>query len=181
MKFTEVVDTMTNILVIQSYAPQCSRFNPVERTWSYLTKCLVGVRLDDQIDGQTPADKDHQAWNQVLDQAVIDCGRYWDGKRFGGFPISVTPLYSSDPTISSLKSMHVQLQEFVGASKKMLSKLPQLKSDYQFFVKHLNRKSYQMEFIRCDDDKCQHCQSLPARDNHLLDLLRSLGAHFRGL
>ena len=74
--------------------------------------------------------------------------------------------------------MHAQLSEFVGASKKLLKELPQLKSDYQFFVKHLNRKSYQIEFLRCDDEKCDHCQSLPARNNELLDLVRKFGGSF---
>jgi hypothetical protein len=171
-----------DILVIQCYAPGCSRFNPVERTWSFLTKCLVGVRLDDEIDGNVPSETESKLWDQILDRAVDDCGRFWDGKKFAGFPIAVSPLYSTDPLIPHLKDVHTKLYEFVNAPKKSLkdqeTMFPKLQKDYQFFVKHVTRKAFQLEFVRCVDGSCSHCSKLPARQNTLLDVVRKFGGSF---
>ena len=50
-----------------------------------------------------------------------------------------------------------------------------LQQDYQFFVQHGNRKSYQNEFIRCDDKSCDHCDNMPQRNNGFLETIKSFG------
>ena len=43
-------------------------------------------------------------------------------------------------------------------------------------TKHSNRKAYQLELIRCDDNPtCSHCTSLPTRDNPFLRLIKNFG------
>ena len=42
-----------DVLVIQCYAPGHSRYNPIERTWSFLTEKIAGVILPDDINDQT--------------------------------------------------------------------------------------------------------------------------------
>ena len=42
-------------------------------------------------------------------------------------------------------------------------------------MKHANRKAYQLEFVRCFDDRCSHCASIPKRENQFLDLINEFG------
>ena len=171
------LDTLT----IQCFAPGHSRFNPIERSWSYLTKCLVGVELQveiEELDFEIPAENDEEQWDQILNKAVDDCGRFWNGKKWDSFPITVYPFYSNDPVIPNLKLMHAQLKSFKDASKKKISSTPEyieLQKQYIFFVKHCNRKAYQLEFCRCDDNECMHCSSLPSRDNLFLEVIKNFG------
>ena len=168
-------------LVIQCFAPGCSRFNPIERSWSYLTQCMVGVELRDEIEENNfkiPGEHELDKWNTILDRAVDDCGRFWNGRQLDSFPITIFPFYSSDPLIPHLKAMHGQLKIFKDASKKKLDETPelgQLQNQYMFFVKHCNRKAYQLEFIRCPYANCAHCTSLPVRQNAFLDVIRGFG------
>ena len=46
---------------------------------------------------------------------------------------------------------------------------------YTFLVKHANRKAYQIEFIRCENEECNHCAKLPVRENQFLELIHEFG------
>ena len=110
-------------LVIQCFAAGHSRFNPIERSWSYLTQCLISVELQVEIEElgfKIPAEGDDDKWNIILNKAVDDCGKFWHGKKWDSFPISVYPFYSDDPIIPDIKSMHASLKCFKDASKKKL-------------------------------------------------------------
>lgn len=58
------------------------------------------------------------------------------------------------------------------------AKLGQLKESYEFFVKYVNRKPYQIEFVRCESNACNHCQNMSTRSNELLDTIRMFGNEF---
>ena len=170
-----------DILVVQCYAPGHSRFNPIERAWSFLTKWLVGVTLPADIDGNVPKDDDDEGWSKVLDNAAHMCTKFWNGKSVNGHKIFAKPFYSSSPEIPALKTAHLRLQEFAGASKRKIKEdeeLSQLHLIYKFLVTHCCRKPYQIEFIRCIRQNCNHCSNLPERSNPLLHLVKELGGSF---
>ena len=77
-------DTHLDCLIVQCYAPGHSRFNPIERMWSFLTSKIVTVILPDTIDGKRPGQNDDQGWLNVLDNAVNTCSKFWDGKQLNG-------------------------------------------------------------------------------------------------
>ena len=168
-----------DVLIIQCYAPGHSRFNPIERSWSYLTNRIATVTLPDSIDGVTPAPNDSQGWMDVLDNATDLCARFWDGKFYSGFPISVETFKSHNPLIAHIKNAHSFLKDFSNASQKKLresDEYDQMRNVYTSFVRHGNRKAYQLEFIRCEDEKCSHCSALPKRENPFLNILRDFGS-----
>ena len=172
-------------LVIQSYAPGHSRFNPIERTWSLLSKLIVGVILPveiEELDFQTPKPNENEKWNKVMDNAIECLRKFWHGKKYDGFPINIHSFTSRNAAIASLKLIHDTLtgfNEVAGAGRKKLranNEYRKLIDQYQFYVKHANRKAYQLEFIRCDDNPtCSHCTSLPTRDNPFLRLIKNFG------
>jgi len=75
--------------VVQCYAPGHSRFNPIERTWSYLTNKIATTTLPDEVDEKKPGKNDEHGWLKVLDNAVETCSKFWDKKKYNGFPIKV--------------------------------------------------------------------------------------------
>jgi len=165
-------------LVIQCYAPGHSRFNPIERSWSFLTKKIVGVVLPDTINGKVPSPNDIDGWLQVLDNATKLCSKFWDKKVYAGFPIYVKTILSNDALINPIKATHRMFKEFANATKTQLKQIEEFKAlqkVYTFLVQHTNRKAYQLEFFRCESNDCVHCVSLPKRQNNFLDMTRNFG------
>ena len=167
-----------DVLILQCYAPGHSRFNPIERSWSQLTKWLVGVILPVDIDGEVPKENDDAKWNQVLDRAAVLCSKFWHGKFYAGFRLTVNTFLSDNRLVGQLKSTHKLLHTFANASAKKIKEntdMLELQSMYQFFVRHCNRKAYQIEFVRCKGISCTHCSNLPVRQNRLLDMIDEFG------
>jgi len=165
-------------LVVQCFAPGHSRFNPIERLWSHLTKLLTTVVLPADIAGVVPKENDVEGWNAVLDQATDLCSRFWNGKKYDGFPIRTFLFLSDNPKVKQIKLTHDLIYDFVNTSKTELKKnttFQLLRDKYLFLVKHTNRKKFQLEFIRCQDSTCPHCSKLPVRDNKFLDAIRAFG------
>ena len=58
---------------------------------------------------------------------------------------------------------HEVLKTMANSSAHKLRGDPQLtncRSEYQFFVRHLTRKTYQIEFVKCTCLDCNHCSKL---------------------
>ena len=167
-----------DVLVVQCYAPGHSRFNPIERSWSKLTKWIVGVVLPCDLDGEIPHANDTEEWDQVLDNAVDACSRFWNGKYYNGFQVDVDTFYTNNPNIAKIKATHDLLRTFTYCSKRKLNTSPQLlelRNKYQHFVRHAIGKACQIEFIRCSNNNCDHCIGLPKRDNKFLDAIQKFG------
>jgi len=166
-------------LIVQSYAPHHSRFNPIERMWSPLTNWLTTVILPDEIDGVKPKETDKDGWDRILDIAVELCSKFWNGKKYDGNTIVTELFKTSDPLVPSIIQTHEFIKGFVYASKKQINNDPRmlaLREKYKMFVNHCNRKKYQLEFIRCENNLCTHCTKLPTRDdNEFLKAIREFG------
>lgn len=172
------MDTCLDLLIIQSYAPGHSRFNPIERSWSFLTKKIVGVILPDTINGEVPKPTDSEGWMEVLDRATETCAKFWNNKIYDSFPINIETVLSNNANIKPLKEKHKLIKEFTNCTKKQLTENEQfkdLRETYTFLVKHSNRKPFQLEFLRCSDPGCYHCKTLPERENDFLKMIRNFG------
>lgn len=44
-----------------------------------------------------------------------------------------------------------------------IEELADIQKEYQFLVQHCTRKSYQLQFAKCNRDSCNHCRSSPVR------------------
>ena len=166
-------------LIIQCYAPGHSRFNSIERTWSLLMKCIVSVVLPVQIEELNyvvPKDSEHEKWNVILGKTVEECGKFWHGRFYDGFPVSVQPFLTGNDAIPHFKKTHELLKPFSNARPRQIENsadLRYLQEKYQMFVRHCNRKAYQIEFVRCRD--CNYCNNLPLRENDFLTVMRNFG------
>ena len=170
------------MIVLQCYAPGHSRFNPIERYWSPLTKWLVGVTLPvENSDGVIPADNDTEAWKSILDDASIICAKFWNRRFIDSNKVVARNLKSDDPSIGNIKESHKMIKEFVESSRKKIREsetMQNIQDLYRLLIKHCVRKPYQIEFKRCKKRDCNHCISLPTRQNDLLDLVEEFGGSF---
>lgn len=167
--------------VIQCYAPGHSRFNPIERSWSHLTKWIVSVILPveiEELNFTIPTATEGEKWNIILDNAVKECAKFWHGKKFENFPVNVHQFLTNNENIANIKQVHSLLHSFSNATLSKLKKsteLLYLQEKYKMFVRHCNRKAYQIEFVRCQSTTCSHCTKLPCRENDFLEVMRNFG------
>ena len=64
------------------------------------------------------------------------------------------------------------------SSAQKLRSDPQLaicRSEYQFFVRHLTRKTYQIEFVKCTHLNCNHCSKLGIQAVNFFGFLQKHG------
>ena len=104
-----------------------------------------------------PAESDNDTWDEVLNEALKACARFWDGKSYDGFQITVDRFLTTNPKINEIKSTHQLLKSFSNASKRKMknsASFQYLQKKYQHFVKHCNHKPFQIEFVRCEDLHC---------------------------
>ena len=118
-----------DIVVIQSYAPGHSRFNPIERYWSQLTKWLVGVTFPVDLNGVVPCDDDKESWNVVLDCAAETCTKYWNSKKITSNKVAAKTFLTSNPLVADLKATHKLLHNFVDASAIKIREDPKLQEN----------------------------------------------------
>ena len=158
-------DLNLDILIFTSYAPGHSRLNPIERSWACLSKWLTGVTLPIALEGKASPWVEFAGLNEdeilkrkaeVLDEVCSQCSKYWEGKSIDSFPVRVKCLKS----LGGQTSDHEVLKTMANSSGRKLKGDPQLtncRSEYQFFVRHLTRKTYQTEFVKCIRLDCTHC------------------------
>ena len=85
---------------------------------------------------------------EVLDEAYSKCSKYWEGKTIDSFPVRVKCTKSLGEGQSN---DHEVLKTMANSSAQKLRNDPELaicRSEYQFFVRHMTRKTYQIEFVK---------------------------------
>ena len=178
-------DLNLDILILTSYAPGHSRYNPIERSWAPLSRWLTGVTLPISLEGKTSpwVDFAGQSENEirnrkaeVLDEACRKCSKYWDGKKIDSFPVRVTCIESRSQEAQI--SDHELLKALANSSEKKIKSDPNMencRSEYQFLMGHLTRKTYQIEFVKCVSSQCDHCAKTPIRAVNFFNFIKQHG------
>ena len=171
-----------DVLVLTCYAPGHSRFNPIEHCWAPISKKLTGATLPISVSEDVPSPWEDNTLleeeiiknkGEVLDHAIDTCKKYWHNKRYDSFPIKVFSVPSKGST--PLERVHKLVKSFSSASTRKIresEELSEIKEEYQFLVSHCCRKSYQLQFSRCNQDSCEHCGTTPIRAERFLSILR---------
>ena len=92
------------------------------------------------------------------------------------FRVSVQPFLTGNDAIPHFKKTHELLKTFSNARPRQIENsadLRYLQEKCQMFVRHCNRKAYQIEFVRCRD--CNYCNNLPLRENDFLTVMCNFG------
>ena len=177
-------DLNLDILILTSYAPGHSRLNPIERSWVPLSKWLTGVTLPIALEGKASPwvefsglseDEIFKRKAEVLDEACSICSKYWEGKSIDSFPVRVKCIKSQ---WGGQINDHEVLKAMANSSAQKLRGDPQLtkcRSEYQFFMRHLTRKTYQIEFVKCTRLDCNHCSKQGIRAVNFFGFLQEHG------
>ena len=109
---------------------------------------------------------------EVLDHAIDTCKKYGHHERYDCFPIKVlsVPCEGSTP----IERVHERVKSVSNATARKIvesEELSEMKEDYQFLVSHCCRKSYQLQFSRCNQDSCEHCRTTPIRAKRFLSIV----------
>ncbi|CAF0905681.1 unnamed protein product [Didymodactylos carnosus] len=131
-----------DVLIINSYAANDSKYNPVERTLSYLSKQLTSVVLNRKISNKT-SEQDN------LDNAVTILCSYWDKKFYDSYQISCIPVISHSILLYSGHSDRINLLKAEKYRENSQNK--GIHDKFRFFMKHCRRSKYLILFIKCDD------------------------------
>lgn len=174
-----------DVLVLTCYAPGHSRFNPIEHCWAPVSKKLTGVTLPISLCEDIPSpwvenglsnEERLKKKGEVLNHAIETCKKYWHNKRYDSFPIKVVSVPCEG--CAPLERDHKLLKTFSDASARKIRKsaeLSDIQKEYQFLVMHYCRKTYQLQFSRCDQDSCGHCRTTPVRAERFLSILQKNG------
>lgn len=177
-------DLELDYLNIVSYAPGDSRFNMIEHSWAPLTMWLTGLQLLAIVPGEqkSPEEQTNLSSKErrrkdaaVLDAAISDVQRCLKGRIFDSFQAKTVPVKSASSHIYSDEST---IDELTDASKKKIASSNSLKTlaeEYKFLCKHSVQRSYQLEFVKCQETTCRHCSSKPIRARTLMTFLREFG------
>ena len=88
----------------------------------------------------------------------------------GGFPISVVPVPCDGSTLKY--SDHETIRRLTDSPQYVLSgELKQVVEEYKFFLSHLVRKTYQLEYIKCKSHTCAYCRNKPVRAHNCIAYL----------
>ncbi|CAF1559070.1 unnamed protein product, partial [Didymodactylos carnosus] len=151
-----------DVLIINSYAANDSKYNPVERTLSYLSKQLTSVVLNRKISNKT-SEQDN------LDNAVTILCSYWDKKFYDSYQISCIPVISHSILLYSGHSDRINLLKAEKYRENSQNK--GIHDKFRFFMKHCRRSKYLILFIKCDDPNCYHCSTKPITAQETVKLL----------
>ncbi|XP_033126527.1 uncharacterized protein LOC117124406, partial [Anneissia japonica] len=161
-------DLNLDMLSITSYAPGQSAYNPIERTWSNLSKWLAGVKLpatlpdEDKPPCQQNISEEERLRKekQVLKNAMTRLGEgYWSERSIAGHPVTVEQ-DDPDEALDLIYNDYEEVHTLLSGPKKYVKNTPTLE-ELKFTVKHVDRRVCEVTFVKCRDSSCSHCCSRP--------------------
>ena len=157
-------DLKLDYLLLVSYAPGDSKFNPIEHAWAPITIWWSGLVLP------APADQETET---VMDNAMQTLQASLRAKKYDGFGITTTyvPCNTSQDNICREEAAIDQLSNGSLKAIKADTKLQDLKKEYQLYNCHAVSRTYALEYRRCQSADCQHCTSFKPTATNALALL----------
>ncbi len=165
-------DENVDMLVVATYAPGFSRYNPIEHIWAPCSKALAGVSLDSILPGedkgpcqQRLSDVDRNEKERVLfDNALEQLNGYWDNKVHDEYNFFSCAVYCAKdtPDHQNFYSDYETAKRLFSSSLKAVPEDPHLNAlsdKMKFYLKHIDRHHGFVCFRRgsCGEAHCR-CQ-----------------------
>jgi hypothetical protein len=149
-------DLNLDILIIMSHAPYNSKYNPIERVWGKLTKDLARVTLvPDYIKFNL---KSLDEIKILFQEALMELQKYWAESKYDEIPIVIeqsSPKNSDYEDYAELK----KLNEDISANKVKSDLFLKYRLELDFIIKHCIKRNYYLQFTKCLNINCSHCQN----------------------
>ena len=162
-------DSKLDLLVILSYAAKWSAYNNVEHLWSPMSRYLANVILraileqDDKPPCQQSglsSEELREKEAKVFDQAMKEiCETYWKDVTFND--AEVTSRFQGSLEVNAPFNDYDEIHKLLSGSMNVLRKHTELINEIKFMVNHMERKSHEIIFSKCNNSNCFHCSKLP--------------------
>ncbi len=176
-------DLHLDYLALLNFAPGHSVENPIEHKWSPLSKWLASVTLPIVLEGEsvppmrqtelTEAERTNKL-AKVFDNAIETLCSYWN-KTHDGHPVIPIPYpcfkqgipYNDHDLVAKL------LKSGINAARAD-PQLEAIRQEWILFAKHCVRRTYLVEFIRCESVNCSTCTPLRPQ-TPFMEYIREVG------
>ncbi len=177
-------DLGLDYICLIAYSAGDSRFNMIEHAWAPTTSWLAGLCLSATLPGETLT-PDKQAGlttgeritkeKRVLDNAIDKVKRCIDGKEYDGFPVFVTAIQSGSKHVYDDEEAVDQLTKAQVTLIKKSEELKEKAKEYTSLCQHAVQRRYVLEFMKCENEQCEHCRTRPVESAKLMTFLRATG------
>lgn len=169
-------------MIVTSYCPGDSAFNPIERVWSPCTQALTSVYLPAVLEGETRPPcaqaglsteekmaKEHTVFNTAME--LIN-HRYWKDITFGGKEITTKVKASGSAEHPYSCAEYREVHKSLTSSATQLKANEPVYEEFRFTSKHMDRRIGMAIFSKCvDPTDCIHCETHPTKH---VDMLKSV-------
>jgi hypothetical protein len=159
-------DLKLDQLIICSYAPNCSKFNPIEIAWGNISQMLAQITLC----------SDHKKYNFNLEdnikscciQALNELKNIIDKGTYANSPIRCENCYPNH------KEYPYNEYETIKDIIKDGPSHPQHRNERKnivFLLNHCIKRKYYLHFKKCNDSGCKHCKDNPIKNRESFKFL----------
>ncbi len=155
-------------LLLTSYAPGESAYNPIEHLWSFVTVALSGTQLSATVPGEKilPMNQNSLSGEQkrdklatVLDNAMEKTSRVLNKLHFDTFPMHCTYQHCSSKNLPFFDYEEVKRDLTSGVRNYRQNEV--VKREFEFLTKHVDRRIDFLALKKCKDPACTYCISRP--------------------
>ena len=175
--------TGLDMLVVCSFAAKWSAYNNIEHLWSPQSRLLTGVVLpaiaqgDDRPPSQMRLSDEERKEKEavIFDSAMNEIAfGYWKDAKFNGYPITTIPVACLEKEFP-FDDYHRIHKLITGPIRQL--RASELINELRNMLKHMERKSNELVFRKCQDLICHHCTKNPVKATEFWNYLEK--RHFK--
>jgi len=147
-------------LIICSYAPRSSRFNPIEIAWGNLSQALAQITLVSDAKKYDFKNNEEEL-SKLFIQAQEELQAIWSQTSYAQRLVhcsSIQPGSEEKPYYN-----YAEVKDFFKHGRKH-SKHEEYKKEIQFLIKHCIKRPYYLHFKKCKESSCSHCSQKPIQN-----------------
>ena len=152
-------------LLLTSYAPGNSKFNPIEHAWAPITRWCSGLVLQNSLEGESTCPNKQNISQEEKDEknkevflvALNKLKSILNGQEFDGHAITIKTVIIREDACDDVAGVlsRKAIDEATNEVKEAADK-------FKFLVSHSLQGTYTLEFMRCVEHDCEHCTRKPA-------------------
>ena len=157
-------------LILCSYAPRSSRYNPIEMAWGTLSQSLAQITLCADHNKYDFKNKEEDLL-MMLNQAQSELKNIWSKITYAKKKVIC---YDVKPKSEEIPyNDYAEIKDYFQKNKKS-GNSESYQSTAEFFITHCKKKKYYLHFSKCLDPNCNYCSNHPIKNQAALNCLKFL-------
>ena len=154
-------------LIICSYAPHCSKFNPIEIAWGTLSQALAQITLVSDHEKYQYKNNDEDL-KKLFSQAQDELSDIWSKTSYAQTFVKCTNIKPDSK--ESPYNRYEELKDVLKRGKNHEKNI-EYKENIQFLLTHCVKRAYYLHFKKCQKSECTHCKGSPIKNQEALKVL----------